>query len=73
MQTNYNYNFDNNLLSFLSGLQLPSLPKSLSQGDRMAGIIENVPTGSQTDNNYNSIVNYYIGSPVPTTERLIFR
>ncbi len=36
-----------------------------------AGIIENAPTGSQTDNNYNSIVNFYIGNPNLAAARLI--
>ena len=37
----------------------------------MAGIIENVRTGSQTDNNYNSIVNSYIDRSDPATESFI--
>jgi hypothetical protein len=39
----------------------------------MTGIIEKVPARSQTDNNYNSIVNSYIGWPGPAAEHLIRR
>jgi len=37
----------------------------------MADIIENVQTESQTDNNYNSIVNSYIDRSDPDTESFI--
>jgi hypothetical protein len=71
MQTNNNHIFNNN--SYVICPILPDLTSKTpqDQGNRLMGTIEKVLAISQTDNNYNSIVNSYIGLPDPVTERLI--